>query len=283
MFKIYVKNNYFFIKDATALYEGLRKDVRVNIDSEDLDNPKIWFSNVKDWNDAKKIRLSQIVDENDAPFADIDAFIDFYTENTGNFNGGGAAPIFVEVEELPTEDINPQQIYILPDGSWNVWNGTTWVSNGSGISNLHIEYFDFSTSQLFTLSNDIDAVIGVNVQGQGALNEDQFRIILPNQIEIIDELEANDYIVIQYTSGLLQLANVYTKTEVDNLDLKNWGFLKDHWTFEPEMLSSDEVGEIWSYKYKGVERFRFIPIPYDARLDAFYADITLEELIVKRG
>jgi hypothetical protein len=150
-----------------------------------------------------------------------------------NFNGGGAAPIFVEVEELPTEDINPQQIYILPDGSWNVWNGTTWVSNGSGISNLHIEYFDFSTSQLFTLSNDIDAVIGVNVQGQGALNEDQFRIILPNQIEIIDELEANDYIVIQYTSGLLQLANVYTKTEVDNLDLKNWGFLKDHWTFEP--------------------------------------------------
>lgn len=92
MFKVYVENNYFFVQDATALYEGLKKDVRVNISSKTESDPKVSFSNIKDWNDEKTIKFSQIVDENDDAFADIQSFVDFYTANTGNFNRGGSAP-----------------------------------------------------------------------------------------------------------------------------------------------------------------------------------------------
>ena len=92
MYKIYIQNNYFFIQDSNSLYEGLKKDVVVKIDNTDSLNPEFTFKKLEDWNESKKIRFSQIVDENGDPFADVDTFITFYTENTGNFNGGGTAP-----------------------------------------------------------------------------------------------------------------------------------------------------------------------------------------------
>lgn len=48
----------------------------------------------------------------------------------------GADDILIEVSELPTVDILTTKIYVLPNGSWNWYNGTTWVTNESGGSYL---------------------------------------------------------------------------------------------------------------------------------------------------
>ena len=36
---------------------------------------------------------------------------------------------FIQVETLPIEDIQLNTIYILPNGDWNYYNGTIWLSN----------------------------------------------------------------------------------------------------------------------------------------------------------
>lgn len=38
---------------------------------------------------------------------------------------------FIEVETLPIEDIQLNTIYILPNGDWNYYNGTIWLSNSN--------------------------------------------------------------------------------------------------------------------------------------------------------
>jgi hypothetical protein len=48
--------------------------------------------------------------------------------------------IVIEVSELPTDDILTTKIYVLPDGSWNCYNGTTWVTNESSSNNNSTDY-----------------------------------------------------------------------------------------------------------------------------------------------
>lgn len=90
-FKIYKKNNYIIIEDTIAekQYQGLAKNVFVYKDN--LSETTYDFDGLT-YNGLKGISLSDIIDENDTPFANEQAFIDFYTENTGNFNSGGASP-----------------------------------------------------------------------------------------------------------------------------------------------------------------------------------------------
>ena len=38
---------------------------------------------------------------------------------------------FIQVETLPIEDIQLNTIYILPNGDWNYYNGTIWLSNSN--------------------------------------------------------------------------------------------------------------------------------------------------------
>lgn len=44
---------------------------------------------------------------------------------------------FIQVETLPIEDIQLNTIYILPNGDWNYYNGTIWLSN----SNRHYKVY----------------------------------------------------------------------------------------------------------------------------------------------
>lgn len=79
----------------------------------------------------------------------------------------------------------------------------------------------FTGSQIITLPSNYVEVYMIDVQGQGALSSSQYSLIAPNQIEILDELDTNDYIVVMYSEPLGDNENYYTKTQTNNLlDLK---------------------------------------------------------------
>lgn len=92
------QNNYLFITntDTTIEYEGVASDVKIIHQENGL--YKVMGMLTQDvvinqtgipFLDANNDPF--ILDENENPFVDEDAWIDFYTTNTG-FNGGGTAP-----------------------------------------------------------------------------------------------------------------------------------------------------------------------------------------------
>lgn len=87
---------------------------------------------------------------------------------------------------------------------------------GGGISLIRQE-FVFSSSQIFTLSNNYSQVYSVEVQGQGALSTSQYNLIAPNQVEILDTLDSSDYIVVIYSPNTGGVIPYYTQAQVDAL------------------------------------------------------------------
>jgi len=98
-FKIYKKNNYIIVEDTISgkQYQGLAKNVFVY---KDLSSETNYDFEGLTYNGLKGISLSDIVDETNTPFVNEQAFIDFYTENTGNFNTGGATPQVNDKENI---------------------------------------------------------------------------------------------------------------------------------------------------------------------------------------
>ncbi len=65
-----------------------------------------------------------------------------------------------------------------------------------------------------------------------------------------------------------------------------WDFYATNWTTEPTFVENITGGAVYSYTLDAVTRYRFVPSPYDAALDAFYTSYsspTLSGLIVTRG
>ena len=90
-FKIYKLNNYLIVEDTVEnkQYQGLAKNVLVYKDllSEEVYN----FEGITQ-EGLNGIAVSNMIDENNNPFSNEQAFINFYTVNTGNFNVGGGTP-----------------------------------------------------------------------------------------------------------------------------------------------------------------------------------------------
>jgi len=91
MYKIYTKGNYFVINDIqkNEFFYGLKKDVIV--DKSNINKGNYRFFNVKDWKHERSLNITDLQKEN-GDFYSITEFDTFYTENTGNFNGGGLTP-----------------------------------------------------------------------------------------------------------------------------------------------------------------------------------------------
>jgi hypothetical protein len=105
--KIYVKSNYFYIVDTETdkIFEGLAKEVRVR--KEFIDSTSFFFDNVNGFSNLASVNFSDIQDENGDAYADIDTFISFYEDNTGNFNtpqaGGGGKELILLISQSGTD------------------------------------------------------------------------------------------------------------------------------------------------------------------------------------
>jgi hypothetical protein len=70
--------------------------------------------------------------------------------------------------------------------------------------------------------------------------------------------------------------------------LFNWTYYATHWDSAPVLVKSIAGGDVYSYTYSAVTRYRFVPGVYNSTLDAFYSNFdsgtdTLSGLIAQRG
>jgi hypothetical protein len=135
-----------------------------------------------------------------------------------NNNGGGGANFNLDVSELGDAPINNVNSIVF-EGAVVTDLGSRAVKveiSGGGLSLIRQE-FSFTSSQIFTLLDDYSQVYSVEVQGQGALSTSQYSLLPPNQVEILDTLDAGDYVVIIYSANTGGVIPYYTQAQVDAL------------------------------------------------------------------
>jgi hypothetical protein len=135
-----------------------------------------------------------------------------------NNNGGGGANFNLDVSELGDAPINNVNSIVF-EGAVVTDLGSRAVKveiSGGGLSLIRQE-FTFTSSQIFTLLDDYSQVYSVEVQGQGALSTSQYSLLPPNQVEILDTLDASDYVVIIYSANTGGVIPYYTQAQVDAL------------------------------------------------------------------
>ncbi len=101
-----------------------------------------------------------------------------------------------------------------------------------------------------------------------------------------------DYLVaggqITFTAPLADGAEavVISVSDVSTTLGESWPGLVDSWTEEPTLNAAIAGGEVYNYVYGAVTYYRFVPDPYVAEDDAFYASFAnpvLSGLIARRG
>lgn len=114
-YKIYKKNNYIVVTDniTSETFYGRAKDVMV--DKSNTNRAAYRFFNILDLKEGTSLTIDQILKEDGSPYTS-DEFDTFYTQNTGNFNGGGTAPI---IDLISTDSDN--SIELGSDGK--LWSG----------------------------------------------------------------------------------------------------------------------------------------------------------------
>lgn len=166
-FKIYKKNNYIIIEDTISgkQYQGLAKNVFVYKDA--VAETTYDFEGLT-YNGLKGISLNDLVDETDTAFVNEQAFIDFYTENTGNFNSGGGSPQLTANELLGIQnanelsDVNPvatqNDIIGIPQ-NYNIEDPLNLYNSASNVVGREITTSNIEQTQA---SETYTTVIGLN-------------------------------------------------------------------------------------------------------------------------
>lgn len=156
-FKIYVKENYFYIQDTSLgglLYEGLAKDVLVRRATEA--STDFAFKGINQWAENRLLAFADIQDEAGSPYADLATFISFYESSSGKsspqasgntFTGWGAYTDTVLTEISPLSVTGNNTYVNLPNNKGNTleiqkpmdvstfYDGTAITGrNGDGIS-----------------------------------------------------------------------------------------------------------------------------------------------------
>ena len=95
IYKIYREGNYIRVVDVLTneLFNGAVKDVF--IDKSNVQKNEYTISKIKDFDETNTLSIGKILKSDDTAYS-ISEWETFYTENTGNFNGGGAAPETLE-------------------------------------------------------------------------------------------------------------------------------------------------------------------------------------------
>ena len=153
-YKIYTKGNYIVIVDTqkNEYFYGIRKEV--HIDKSNVNKEVYRAFNVKDFSDTINLQIPNILKEDNSPYTEAE-FDTFYQENTGNFNGGGTAPISLD-GSLP--DVNGD-ISLVED-----------VVAISGTGNTVIKFdkmrYYGTTTQTGDITFSLDATPNINKNGR---------------------------------------------------------------------------------------------------------------------
>lgn len=115
-YKFYRKDNYIILSNNTTkeTFYGFVKEVQV--DKSNLNKPHYRFFNIKDFNSSTPLVITQLLKEDGSTYTQAE-FEEFYTKNTGNFNGGGSAPGVQSVTGSGVDNTDPQNPVITAGGA----------------------------------------------------------------------------------------------------------------------------------------------------------------------
>lgn len=211
-FKIYKKNNYIIVEDTISgkQYQGLAKNVFVYKDA--VAETTYDFEGLT-YNGLKGVSLNDLIDENNVSFTDEQSFINFYTENTGNFNSGGGSPQLTENELLGIQNANDLS-ETNPAATLNdildVYSTTetivgTWI-DGKPIYRKVIDFTIVGTELTIPLT-------GLNIE-----------IFVDKKINILspDKKYISDHIVSSGGVNELVVVNCSNATDVDDIYINSY-------------------------------------------------------------
>lgn len=199
MYKIYREGNYIRVVDVRTneLFNGAIKEVFV--DKSNVQKNEYTISKVKDFNELEVLRIGSILKQDNTAYS-ITEWETFYTENTGNFNGGGTAPTIQEL--LDANNISTTGIIInevddvgVQGNSENNTGGVFKTTNGTHIARFFhglVERAYVLSSGLFKVNkllvntntdNGLDAI-----QANGTMSA--LAGVLPNQVVNKAQLDA---------------------------------------------------------------------------------------------
>lgn len=98
-FKFFRKDNYIvLINNLTQVTQyGFVKEVMV--DKSNVNKASYRVFGIKDFNDKNSLAIDQLLKEDGSAYT-VAEFETFYTQNTGNFNGGGTAPVVINSDDV---------------------------------------------------------------------------------------------------------------------------------------------------------------------------------------
>nr|DAI89601.1 MAG TPA: hypothetical protein [Caudoviricetes sp.] len=139
-YKFYRKDNYIVLSNVFTdeTFYGFVKEVQV--DKSNLNKPHYRFFNIKDWNSDIPLRITQLLKEDGNPYGQAE-FETFYSQNTGNFNGGGSAPGVQSVTGVGVDNADPKNPVITGAGEANlqtVLNTGTFATFDGGQNTIRL-------------------------------------------------------------------------------------------------------------------------------------------------
>jgi hypothetical protein len=162
MHKIYREGNYIRVISTTTgeLFNGTVKEVFVDKNNTQKNAYRLF--NVKDLKEDTVFTIPNILKEDGAAYS-ISEWETFYTENTGNFNGGGAAPEILENKvNTYTVDGTGEKYYTADYINTGVLH-TTGDETKNGILGVNISLYNDSNQPPYDYGiGRISAIKGVN-------------------------------------------------------------------------------------------------------------------------
>ena len=199
MYKIYREGNYIRVIDVRTneLFNGAIKEVFV--DKSNVQKNEYTISKVKDFNELEVVRIGSILKQDNTTYSTSE-WETFYTENTGNFNGGGTAPTIQELLDANNTSttgiiINEVDDVGVQGNSENNTGGVFKTTNGTHIARFFhglVERAYILSSGLFKVNrllvntntdNGLDAI-----QANGTMSA--LAGVLPNQVVNKAQLDA---------------------------------------------------------------------------------------------
>jgi len=154
-YKVYLTNNYLFLEDNDTgnTYEGIAKEVFI-IKREKNDGNCYTFKGVEEQERFKSIPFTDLLDSSGDAWSDEDAWITWYTSNSGKIStGGGGGGGFDSIQAM--YDDNPNKVQLT-----------------DGTNTMSLDPFNvFVTTNLGT--GDSSVVGSVDVSGLGAYTQIQ--------------------------------------------------------------------------------------------------------------
>ena len=157
-YRIFRIENYLYLVDneTNKLFSGHVKSVEV--EPNNLGRAIYRIKGLRDWNHQTPLDIRQILDESGTPYT-TGGWETFYTENTGNFNGGGAAPVLETQNKVIEIGLNQLAVNTFEEVTYDMLSAYVTFKNivAEKGEDYHFKVVEFVEEEVVNYNFDITA------------------------------------------------------------------------------------------------------------------------------